>query len=299
MSKVYKIVQERILERLENAINSGEKFTWVKPWNGLSAPQNFDSKKAYSGINLLLLPMGGYYLTMKQINSLGGKVIKGSKPFPVVYWSFIESNKSEVSEEAEALGETKKVPIFKYYNVFHQSQVSGIEFPSVDVMTDEVVNNKAEELVELYSSIVSINEVQGSNEAYYTPTHDGIYLPKHTQFESKNKFYATAFHEMIHSTGHKTRLDRFKEGTKFGSEIYSKEELVAEIGASMLLAHCGIEDENIQNNSIAYLKGWYEQIKTGNVNEITIASQQAQKAFNFIVEKVDEIKNLETDILTA
>jgi len=299
MSKVYKIVQERILERLEEAIHSGEKFTWVKPWNGLSAPQNFVSKKEYSGINLLLLPMGGYYLTMKQVSSLGGKVIKGSKSFPVVYWSFVDSKKDEVSEEGEILGEAKKVPIFKYYNVFHQSQITGIEFPSFDVMTDEVVNNKAEELVELYKSIVSINEVKGSNEAYYTPTHDGIYLPNHTQFKSKNEFYATAFHEMIHSTGHKSRLDRFKEGTTFGSEVYSKEELVAEIGASMLMAYCGIDDETVQNNSIAYLKGWYEQIKKGNANEITFASQQAQKAFNFIVEKVEEIKNLEVDVLTA
>lgn len=299
MSKVYKIVQERILERLEEAINSGEKFTWVKPWNGLSAPQNFVSKKEYSGINLLLLPMGGYYLTMKQVSSLGGKVIKGSKSFPVVYWSFIDGKKDEFSEEGDVLGETKKVPVFKYYNVFHQSQITGIEFPSFEVMTDEVVNNKAEELVELYKSIVSINEVEGSNEAYYTPTRDGIYLPKYNQFKSKNEFYATAFHEMIHSTGHETRLDRFKEGTKFGSEVYSKEELVAEIGASMLMAHCGIDDETVQNNSIAYLKAWYNQIKNGNANEITFASQQAQKAFNFIVEKVEEIKNSEIDVLIA
>ena len=297
MSKVYEIVQKRVLERLEEAIKNGENFNWIKPWGSLGMPKNFVSKKAYSGINLLLLPMGGYYLTMKQINELGGKVIKGSKAFQVYFWSYIEPKgkvmTKEAQEEANAISEdgkeVKKIPIFKYYNVFHQSQIEGIEFPA-NVDKEHELNLNAEEIVNLYNNEVRINVVKGGDEAYYSSLRDEIVIPHNSQFFNVNEYYSAVLHEMVHSTGHKDRLNRLAPNFKFGDDNYSKEELVAEIGSSMLRAYCGILDNKADNNSIAYLKGWYSKIKNGNVNDITYASQQAQKAMNFILEKVEEFK---------
>lgn len=298
MSKVYDIVQKRILERLEDAIQSGENFSWVKPWGGYGVPMNFVSKKPYSGINLLLLPMGGYYLTMKQVKELKGNVKKGSKAHCVYFWTYVEPKGKSISkeerEEACAVSEyskdSKKVPVFKYYNVFHQSQIEGIEFPAI-VREEHELNLNAEEIVSFYDSEVKINAVKGSNDAYYSPLRDEIVVPHNSQFINVNEYYSAVLHEMIHSTGHKDRLNRIAPNFKFGDESYSKEELVAEIGSSMLRAYCGILDDKADDNSIAYLKGWYLKIKEGNVNDITYASQQAQKAMNFIIEKVEEIKN--------
>lgn len=297
MSKVYDIVQKRVLERLEEAIESGEKFEWIKPWKGAGVPMNFVSKKEYKGINLLLLPMGGYYLTMKQVNELGGKVIEGSKAFQVYFWTYVDPKgktiTKEVTEEAEVVSENekqaKKIPIFKYYNVFHQSQIEGIEFPTT-ANEDHELNLNAEEIINYYNYEVKINVVQGSDRAFYSPLRDMISVPHNSQFVNVNEYYSAVLHEMIHSTGHNSRLNRLAPNFKFGDDDYSKEELVAEIGSSMLRAYLGIMDDSADNNSIAYLKGWYEAIKNGNANEITYASQQAQKAMNFILEKVEELK---------
>lgn len=297
MSKVYDIVQKRVLGRLEEAIKSGEKFEWIKPWKGAGVPMNFVSKKAYKGINLLLLPMGGYYLTMKQVNELGGKVKDGSKAFQVYFWTYIDpkgkSMTKEATEEAKAVSENekeaKKIPIFKYYNVFHQSQIEGIEFPTT-VNEEHKLNLNAEEVINYFNYEVKINVVQGSDRAFYSPSRDIISVPHNSQFINVNEYYSAVLHEMIHSTGHSSRLDRLAPNFKFGDDDYSKEELVAEIGSSMLRAYLGIMDDSADNNSIAYLKGWYEKIKNGNANEITYASQQAQKAMNFILEKVEELK---------
>lgn len=297
MSKVYEIVQKRVLERLEEAIRNGEKFEWIKPWNGAGVPKNFITKKPYRGINLLLLPMGGYYLTMKQINELGGKVIKGSKANSVYFWTYIDPKgkavDKETSTEALAVSEdesqAKKIPVFKYYNVFHQSQIEGIDFGDV-VEEEHELNLNAEEIVNYFNLEVKINAIKGSNQAYYMPVKDEIVVPHNSQFLNVNEYYSTVLHEMIHSTGHVDRLNRFAPNFKFGDDDYSKEELVAEIGSSMLRAYLGICDDNADNNSVAYLKGWYDRIKNGDVNEITYASQQAQKAMNFILEKVEEFK---------
>lgn len=300
MSKVYEIVQKRILERLEEAIKNNEKFQWIKPWKSYGIPTNFVTKKAYRGINLLLLPMGGYYLTMKQINDLGGKVIKGSKAYQVYFWTYITPEGKEVSEEskneaeivAETISDARKIPVFKYYNVFHQSQIEGIEFPEMEKGEEHELNMSAEELISYYGQELPINIIKGSDRAYYSSYEDKIVVPHCSQFKNINEYYMSILHEIIHSTGSSKRLKRFSENeTKvFGDDKYSKEELVAEIGASMLKAYLGIEDESTDNNSIAYLKGWYNQIKNGNVNDITYSSQQAQKAMNYIIEKVEELK---------
>lgn len=283
---VYEIVQQNILKKLEDAINNNTDFQWVKPWKGGIMPTNFKSKKRYNGINLLLLEEGGYYLTYKQVVELKGRVKKGAKKLPVVYWNFLNSKPSNSTEEEESemAGNKKSKVIFKYYSVFHQSDIEGIDFPTVEEYSHEVDNDSiAHNLIEGYKNIVPINECSGSNRAYYSPSRDIISVPSLSQFKNKAEYYSTVFHEMVHSTGHESRLNRDLKNS-FGDDDYSKEELVAEIGSALLRAYSNIEDNKADDNSIAYLKSWYNQIKDAKPSFITSCAQQAQKAMNFIVE---------------
>ena len=121
------------------------------------------------------------------------------------------------------------------------------------------------------------------NRAYYDPRHDAITLPKLTSFESAEEYYSTAFHELSHSTMHESRLDRKvkDEVHRFGNEDYSKEELVAEMGASFLCGHAGIENAVIENNA-AYIQGWLKALK--NDKSLLIhAAAQAQRSTDYIL----------------
>lgn len=288
MSKVYGIVQDKIIKAIEEAIKNGGTAPWRKPWKG-GVPRNFITKKPYRGINLLMLD-GGSYLTFKQITDLQKKnpkvkLKKGSKSEIVVFWKFPEKAEEDSEEEEEKYG-----PILKYYRVFHISNVEGV----VDDMFnfDHVPIEQGEKLINAYRKEVKIEVLQGTDRAFYTPSLDRIRVPALTHYEQPEEFYSTTFHEMIHSTGHKKRLDRFdeNESTAFGSESYSKEELVAEIGANMLLATLGIECESQQENSISYLYGWLSAIKK-DAKLIVSAAQKAQKASDYILKFMEEKEN--------
>lgn len=295
MNKVYEIVQKKILERLEKAIENNESFAWVKPWRGGCVPTNFKTKKPYRGINLLLLEQGGYYMTFDQVVKMKGSVKKGATAHMVVYWNFKEVEASsltkEEKEESDVVSETsnknskkKTRVIFKYYKVFHQSDIEGIDFPEESFETEGESNLKADKIIGDYSSyVVPITEVPDFDSAFYSWKLDLINVPDRAQFKNISEFYSVVFHEMVHSTGHESRLNRDIENS-FGSSDYSKEELVAEIGSSLLRAYCGIEDQNADNNSIAYLKGWYSRIKNANPTEITYSAQNAQKAVQYVLD---------------
>lgn len=289
MSKVYSIVQDRIIKEIEEAIKNGGTAPWHKPWKG-GLPKNYITKKQYRGVNLLLLQQGGNYLTFKQIQDLHKKnpeikLKKGSKSEIVVFWSFVEKQ-SENNEE-----ENEKYPIFRYYNVFHESCVEGLEEEEEELFDNDPIE-EAEKVVNAYKKECEIN-IQKSNRAYYVPSQDKIVCPILKQFNDAEFFYGVLFHEMIHSTGHKNRLGRFSETEQhiFGSESYSKEELIAEIGSSMLLSMIGIESKKQQENTTAYLYGWLSQIKK-DVSLITTASQQAQKACDYILEFSNDSKSM-------
>lgn len=283
MNKVFDIVKSTILAKLNDAIEKNESFQWVKPWNGMTLPRNFVSKSSYNGINLITLPFGGFYMTFNQVKERKGKVKKGAKSYPVYFWKF-----NEVEDE-ENPDETVTIPIFRYYKVFHQSDIEGIDFK---VEKNDFENNEmleANSIIEKYSSICPILYKEGINRAFYSPKYDNITLPTKGEFKSINGFYSTAFHEMIHSTGYKDRLDRLVAGTRFGDTEYSKEELIAEIGSCILRAHLNINDSSCDENSIGYLKGWYSYIKNEGGNVIVSAAQQSQKAVNYILDNVSNI----------
>lgn len=128
---------------------------------------------------------------------------------------------------------------------------------------------------------MEIHEIT-TNEAFYSPMGDYVQVPCRKQYTKQDAFYSTLFHEMTHSTGHSTRLDRLDSKARFGNEIYSKEELVAEIGACTLLNMLGLETDNSFNNSVAYIKSWIEVLKNDN-RFIVSATSKAEKAVNYIL----------------
>lgn len=283
MNKVYDIVKDTILDKLQNAIDNNENFEWIKPWHGMKLPINFDTKKPYRGVNLVTLPAGGYYLTFKQVQKLKGKVRKGAKSNPIFFWKFDNEVEREDVDETETT--SKKPPIFKYYRVFHQSDIEGIDFGNVNLESEEpILDDNISKFIDTYNNICKINLKAGVNQAYYSPFEDEIVIPTPSEFTSLPMFYSTLFHEITHSTGHKSRLDRLTNA-KFGSVSYSKEELVAEVGSCLLKVAFNVNNEDTDKMSIAYLKGWYNYIKDAKGTEITSALQKAQKAYDYLQDK--------------
>lgn len=276
---VYKYVTERIIAELEKGV-----IPWKKPWKGQKAI-NYVSRKEYQGINTLLLPFPGEYLTFNQIRKLKGKIKKGEKSSMIVFYKFIEK-KDKDGEVVETF------PLLKYFNVFHLSQTEGIDTKLADfeAKSDNEVIEDAERVVKDYvdREKILLQNILGSDRAYYSQTEDKIVLPDLKQFVNSHEYYSTAFHEMTHSTGHRNRLDRFKdtENYKFGSESYSREELIAEVGSAMLCNHIGIEISETFENSVAYIQSWIKVLKEkDNVRLVTTAASAAQKATNFILER--------------
>ena len=273
---VYEMVTNRIIEELEKGV-----IPWRRPWHGtLDGAYSRSTKKPYSLLNQMLLGMPGEWLTFNQIKQLGGSVKKGAKSKIVVFWSPIK-----VKETDKDGNENEKIiPYLKYYNVFHISQTTGIEPLSVEE-EKEILKpiEKAENVINAYveKSGISFNAVK-SNEAYYSPSNDKVVVPELAQYDDESEYYSTAFHELTHSTGHSSRLNRVMGTVAFGSEDYSKEELVAEIGAAALCHTCGIETKQAFKNSAAYIQSWLKALHNDK-RLIVSASGQAQKAVDMIL----------------
>lgn len=266
---IYQMVTDRIIEKLEKGT-----VPWRRPFQGAGAV-SWKTQKEYRGINTLLLEPGEY-ATFKQIKEAGGKVKKGEKAHPVVFWKWLEVEDEE-SEEGK-----KKIPFLRYYSVFEiNTQVEGLESKRKDLV--EYEHDPIEEAEKVIQGYQEPRYTSYRGSAYYRPADDVVNVPPMSDFSKVHDYYATMFHEMIHSTGHLTRLKR--EGivavANFGSDTYSKEELVAEVGASMLCAKTGIWNKTIDNNT-AYIQSWLKVLKNDK-KFIISASQQAQKAVDYIL----------------
>ena len=209
---------------------------WRKPWMASGSAISHITGKPYSLLNQMLLGRSGEYLTFKQVQQEGGYVRKGERAKMVVFWRWID-------KEDEKTGEITQVPFLKYYNVFHISQCEGISAKYAQELTETAsADETAECIIADYVRREGVMiENQEGNQAYYQPAMDKIVLPLMNQFGETAEYYSTAFHEMVHSTGHMKRLNRLDATAHFGGESYSKEELVAEIGSSALVHHCGLE----------------------------------------------------------
>ncbi|HOI94560.1 MAG TPA: zincin-like metallopeptidase domain-containing protein [Syntrophobacter fumaroxidans] len=278
-SKAYEHVTDRIIQSLKKGV-----VPWKKPWISLK-PQNI-SGRAYTGINRLLLALNEYkypiFLTMKQANDLGGRINKGEKSHLAVFWKIITVNaKNEDGEDTP-----KHIPYLRYYNVFNIEQTTlplSVVKNADQIKSESECNGtesvqKAKELVASFRDVPSIEF--NCEKACYIPALDRIMLPHRHLFQSDEGFYTTEFHEFIHSTGHPQRLNR--KGIvelNFGSEEYSKEELIAEIGACFLCDLCGIAGN--LDNSAAYIQGWMKAL-SDDPRMVVHAAGHAEKAVNFL-----------------
>ena len=279
-ANVYDMVTNRIIAELEKG-----KIPWEKPWAGVrNGAYNRITKRPYSLLNQMLLQHSGEYATFKQWQDLGGHVRKGEKSEIVVFWKIFELKEAN-PDNGEI--EVKKIPLLRYYNVFHISQVEGVE-----PLTEEQLNGEVEP-IEAGDKIINdyINREQHltfieckSDKAYYSPSSDTVVVPLKEQYSMINEYYSTTYHELVHSSGYKTRLNRLQTGAvaSFGSEEYSKEECVSEIGSATLMSIAGIETPKTFRNSTAYIQNWLQVLRNDN-KFIVSASSKAEKAVNYIL----------------
>lgn len=284
-TNVYEMITNKFIKMMEGGV-----IPWERPWSGVAGIDggafNRVSKKSYSILNQCLLSKPGEWASFKQWNELGGKVRRGEKSEFVVFWKITPVEREKVNEAGETVTEKVTIPVLRYLPVFHISQVDGVEPLDKAKLTETNPIEAAEKIKIDYSTREHIKiEDATTNKAYYSPTMDFIHVPQIRQYKKANDYYATLFHEMVHSTGHSSRLNRFENGTKlaaFGSEDYSKEELVAEMGSAFLLNHVGIETEKTDRNSAAYLQSWLRVLKNDN-RFIVSAAGKAQKAVEYIL----------------
>ena len=294
---IYEEVTNRIIKQLEGGV-----IPWHKPWkvSGVkirgaedlrTVAFNRITKSAYSALNQMLLSRPGEYASFKQWNELGGKIKKGAKSEIVVFWKWIDIKKKIDEKDPDSEEKLVKVPHLRYYQVFHIDDVEGVEplsFDQINEPTEFDPVEEAEAIIDNYVAAERIKLGYGRNRAFYSPALDAIQLPERFQFGKKGgEFYSTAFHELVHSTGAKHRLDRLKASAFFGNEEYSKEELVAEIGAAGMLNLLGIETEGTFRNSAAYVQSWLGALK-GDKTLIVSASTRAEKALRYIVNGKEE-----------
>jgi antirestriction protein ArdC len=290
MGRTKRDVYAEITEKVLACLAEGT-VPWQKPWATTTGmPRNLKSGKAYRGINVFLLGYepytSPYWVTFKQAKALKGTVKRGEKGAGVVFWKFLKKKNSE--------GEEYSFPLLRYYTVFNTEQCEGLQHKRLTEM--EAAKGvepepfhaimAAEELVAGYASgyPVGPNVAERGARAFYSPPLDHVTMPPRDTFESPEAFYNVLFHELTHSTGHESRLKR--EGvtnpTWFGSHEYSKEELVAEMGAAFLSGHAGISTEGLINNSAAYLHTWASKLKD-EPKLIVNAAACAQKAVDHVL----------------
>lgn len=279
MASVYEIVTEKIMAELEKGI-----IPWARPWTN-EVPRNLSSGKAYRGINLFLLAASGYgspyWLTYKQAAERGGNVRKGEHGTLIVFWKFDSNPTRKSEEETDAQDDSPRrgrVPILRYYTVFNVEQCDGIAAPSTRPAVASL--ESAEKIVADYPARPPIEQ---ADKAAYSPSRDVVMMPARNTFHSSEGYYSVLFHELTHSTGHESRLNRSIRNV-FGDADYSKEELVAEMGAAMLCATCGIENVRTIENTTAYLQSWLKALKADS-RMVVLAAAQAQKAADWILGK--------------
>ena len=271
---IYTAVTNRIIAQMDQGI-----IPWKKPWvaNGKAVSQA--TGKPYSLLNQMLLGKPGEYLTFKQCTESGGHVRKGEKASIVVFWKWIE-------QEDEEPGTKKEVPFLRYYNVFHIDQCEGVtaKYTTEAAFPDGASTVKtAQDIIYDYLSRegVKLSHIEGDR-AFYRPSTDEVVLPIRKQFVSTAEYYSTVFHEVVHSTGHPSRLNRLSKPSFFGTEDYSKEELVAEIGAATLVNHVGLETTHSIRNNAAYIQNWLSVLKDDK-RFIVSAAGRAEKAVSLIL----------------
>lgn len=276
---IYQTITDRFIEQLKQGT-----VPWQQPW--ISSVQNIISRKPYRGINAFTLGMtdrtSPFWLTFKQALDLGGHVKKGEKSLPVIYYKILEKRDGAGNFIVREDGRLARVPLVRWANVFNLDQTEGIEAPKIEtVQCPTQPLEKAASIVE-HAKLCPIRHAGFA--AVYSPMEDEIRLPAPTSFRTREDYYQTLFHEMTHATGHEKRLNRegITQPIKFGSERYSKEELIAELGAAFLSNEAGTLNQVRFDNSAAYLASWIKKFEN-DPKMIVSAASQAQRSADLVL----------------
>lgn len=297
----YQMVTDRIVALMESGI-----IPWARPWSGTNAVNGAWSRRdgrSYSFVNQMLLgdpdkhyssweelqaDIRGEWLTFKQALDLGGNVRKGEKGRKIVFFKVNERKTGKQDENGEEIVE--RFPILKAYTVFRVDQCEGIEqkwyTQDAESLPDIAQDMTAEGVIADYirREGVTMNHVEG-NRAYYSPALDTVVLPLRNQFKSTEEYYSTAMHELAHSTGHESRLNRLSGVAAFGDDSYSTEELTAEICSASIMATLGLDTAGTLRNSAAYVQSWLKALKNDK-KMIVVASARAEKALQLLLNVV-------------
>jgi antirestriction protein ArdC len=296
-------IREQITNRIVEALKAGTA-PWRRPWSNLEntgSPANVVSKRSYSGVNALILPLvaqergwsSRWWGTFRQWQELGLRVkarpshVKpGEWGTRVVFCKAVARKPAHERNGEDQPGDDQQHDsrffLLRTYCVFHAEQVEGdgIEkFLARPRMTTAFEDYRpAQEVIAATGAGIE----HGGNKAVYFPEEDFIRLPVKAAFESQKEYYSTALHELLHWSGHESRLARINKNSRFGSEAYSLEELVAEIGSSFLCAEIGVPQSDDLSNQAAYLASWLKVLQA-DPSAIFTAASQASAAVDFIL----------------
>ncbi len=266
---VQTIITERVIHLLEKGI-----MPWRTPWMEGGVPTSLVSKRPFKGINVILLAALGYdnnhFLTLKQLEGMGGTVKKDEKPNMIVFWNTPQS--SDKPEE-------KRSGTLKYYLVYNVAQCDGLQgIPEIVRETNPI--KACERIIANLQNSCSIrNKDTGS---YYDPLEDYINIPKLKSFANPASYYSALFHQLVHSTGHHTRLDRMGlvQMSEYGCNGFTQEELIAEIATNYLENFTGVPCPF--EPSQEYIDGWIQKFKADKYLIFT-ACTLAQKAIDYVL----------------
>ncbi len=274
--------KQRVADEVAHYIETQDTLPWLRPWstNGVF-PMNLQTKHEYRGINALLLGMymGArgyefpYFLTINGMKKLGGTFddweASKDKGLPIVFWKMLPGTDKKT-------GEPKMIPLLKGWTVWNVAHFNGIEMPALP--DPIVVPDGVERMFDAYPNPPEVRH-EPSAQAYYSPLFDRITLPNKSQFTSEIGYAETKAHEGVHSTGHSSRLGRFDDKDE-PHTAYAREELVAEIGAAIMLQRLGLEPDMRRMSD--YVQGWGSRIKD-DPNMLIGAANRADKAVNLIL----------------
>ena len=301
MATVYDVITQQIVESLEKGT-----VPWKKPWNsGLPTidgkpvlNQNLFTKNPYRGVNWLLTALSPFsspfWVPRGEIRKRSLSIKEGEKYTPIVYFKW--RSEEDIAKEA-ARGRVVAPCFARFFKVWNIEQLDGVDLETIPQLDsiDRKEHKPIQEAIQLVDQYKDKPTIQHKEDgrAYYNATRDFINMPDIGLFDSPEEYHGTLFHELVHSTGHKSRLSResLTDYSPFGSVSYSKEELIAEIGSCFLCSTVGIATPETFQNSAAYIEGWLGKIKKDS-RLVLSAAQQAQKAVDAILQtKLKKLKS--------
>jgi antirestriction protein ArdC len=285
----YQLVTDSILAHLERGV-----VPWRCPWNrNTGRPRNFHTGRGYNGVNVLLLGLlhfpSPWWMTFRQVQERAGTIRKGEHGALVLKFGQWEKK----MKRADGTEDKKTTLFLKSYRVFNATQIEGIEFPPIESgphLDPSQRIKRAEEIVAHMPQPPAVSEGR-TTRACYRLQHDTVEMPAFERFNSPEEFHLTLFHELIHSTGHESRLARkgVTESDGFGGKTYSREELVAEMGAAFLGMEAAIvRDQHEQ--SAAYLQSWLDTLRVQEHRRwIVQAANHAGRAADFVLGRSPDV----------